>query len=125
MIARLRPDLRDALEAAATAARADGIDLVVRSGWRSRRQQQRLLDEAVAQYGSLSAAERWVLPPGQSAHVRGEAVDIGPEDAAAWLQRQGSRWGLCRRYDNEYWHFELLTLPGHPARRESRMPSRG
>ena len=113
MIARLRPDLRAALQSAATAARAEGIVLDVRSGWRSRSRQQQLLDDAVAQYGSLSAAERWVLPPGQSAHVRGAAVDIGPAGAAAWLQQEGSRWGLCRRYDNEYWHFELLTPPGH------------
>ena len=114
-IARLDSALRDALEAAATAASAEGVPLVVRSGWRSATTQERLLKAAVVRYGSLSEAERWVLPPDQSAHVRGGAVDIGPAGAAAWLEQAGNRWGLCRRYDNEYWHFELLTEPGQPC----------
>ena len=69
---------------------ADGIRLEVNSGWRSRAHQQRLLDEAVARYGSLDAALEYVATPEASAHVTGDAVDIGPADAADWLGRHGS-----------------------------------
>lgn len=57
--------------------------------------------------------------PTTSAHVSGDAVDVGPSDAAAWLTRHGARYGLCRTYDNEPWHFELRRAAvddGCPAR---------
>ena len=105
----LTPALRRAVGRAIAAAAADGVELRVTSGWRSRDQQQRLFAEAVARYGSRSVARQWVLPPGESAHVRGEAVDVGPAAGAAWLQDNGVRFGLCRRYANESWHFERLA----------------
>ena len=49
------------------------------------------------------------LPPGHAAHERGEAIDVGPPDGAAWLDVHGVHYGLCRRYANEAWHFELLA----------------
>ena len=115
----LTPALRRAVGRAIAAAAADGVELRVTSGWRSRDQQQRLFAEAVARYGSRSVARQWVLPPGESAHVRGEAVDVGPAAGAAWLQDNGVRFGLCRRYINESWHFERLA-----AARGSACPSR-
>ena len=42
-----------------------------------------------------------------SAHVSGDAVDIGDADADAWLAANGAGYGLCPIYDNEPWHFEL------------------
>jgi zinc D-Ala-D-Ala carboxypeptidase len=105
----LQPDLRLALDQALAAAAADGVELHVTSGWRSPAEQQRLFDEAVRTYGSPEAASHWVLPPDQSEHVRGEAVDVGPRSGAKWLERHGVAFGLCRRYDNEWWHFELLA----------------
>jgi hypothetical protein len=39
--------------------------------------------------------------------VSGDAVDIGPSDAAAWLSKHGAGYGLCQIYDNEPWHYEL------------------
>jgi hypothetical protein len=42
-----------------------------------------------------------------SAHVSGDAVDIGPFDAAAWLSEHGAEYGLCQIYSNEPWHYEL------------------
>jgi hypothetical protein len=44
--------------------------------------------------------------PDTSAHVSGDAVDIGPSDAAAWLSRRGAKFGLCQIYSNEPWHYE-------------------
>ena len=45
--------------------------------------------------------------PKTSAHVSGDAVDIGPSGAAAWLSERGTQYGLCPIYLNEPWHFEL------------------
>ena len=79
----------------------------VNSGWRSVAYQEQLLDEAVSTYGSRKAAARWVATPDTSAHVSGDAVDIGPTDAAAWLSAHGAGYGLCQTYRNEPWHYEL------------------
>ncbi|MBM7518778.1 M15 family metallopeptidase [Nocardioides nitrophenolicus] len=106
-VTELDPDLLRALRRAANDAVDDDVDIVVNSGWRSRAYQQRLLDEAVATYGSRAEAARWVSTPDASPHVSGDAVDVGPARAAAWLDRKGARYGLCRIYDNEAWHFEL------------------
>ena len=105
-VAKLDADLLGALRQAAADAADDGAGFVVDSGWRSRRYQEHLLREAVSKYGSEAEAARWVATPGTSAHVSGEAVDIGP-DAAAWLSVHGAAYGLCRTYGNEPWHYEL------------------
>ena len=106
-VAKLDPALLGALRQAATDAAADGVSFVVDSGWRSAAYQRHLLDEAVSKYGSAAEAARWVATPDTSAHVSGDAVDVGPTAAAAWLSQRGGRYGLCRIYGNEPWHFEL------------------
>ena len=117
-VVNLDPDLLHALRASATDAAEDGIEFIVNSGWRSAEYQDQLFDEAVATYGSEAEAARWVATAETSAHVSGEAVDIGADDAAAWLAEHGARYGLCPTYDNEPWHFELrldATIHGCPA----------
>lgn len=111
-VERLDPDLREAVRDAAREARADGVELRITSGWRSRDHQQRLFDEAVAKYGSADEARRYVSTPDTSAHVTGDAVDIGPTEADDWLIQHGSDYGLCQVFANEIWHFELATEPG-------------
>ena len=106
-VANLDPGLLRALRQAADDAAKGGIEMVVNSGWRSREYQKQLLRDAVAKYGSEKAAARWVATPGTSSHVSGDAVDIGPSRAAAWLSRRGAEYGLCRIYRNEPWHYEL------------------
>jgi LAS superfamily LD-carboxypeptidase LdcB len=106
-VARLDPALLDALRRAAVDAAAEGVRLLVDSGWRSARYQERLLREAVSKYGSQREAARWVATPTTSAHVSGNAVDIGHADAAAWLSEHGAGYGLCQIYRNEPWHYEL------------------
>jgi zinc D-Ala-D-Ala carboxypeptidase len=105
-VVNLDPALLHALRDAATEAAEDGIEFVVNSGWRSPGYQEQLLRDAVADYGSVTEAARWVATPDTSAHVSGDAVDLG-YDAAAWLGEHGSRYGLCPTYHNEPWHFEL------------------
>ncbi len=111
----LRWDLAVAYTRASRDAHAAGVPLDVNSGKRSPAEQDALWRQGLATYGSPGAARRWVLPPGESTHVTGAAVDVGPREGAAWLQRNGARYGLCRPFDNEWWHFERLTVPGVPC----------
>jgi D-alanyl-D-alanine carboxypeptidase len=106
-VANLDPALLGALRQAATDAAGDGVEFFVDSGWRSPEYQQRLLHQAVSKYGSVEEAARWVATPDTSAHVSGDAVDIGPSDATAWLSEHGAQYGLCQVYGNEPWHYEL------------------
>lgn len=108
-VGRLDPALLSAIQQAAGAASAEGIQMTITSGWRSPQLQQRLLDDAVATYGSMAAARQYVQTPGASKHVIGEAVDVGGTGADQWLIANGSRFGLCQIYANELWHFELAT----------------
>jgi zinc D-Ala-D-Ala carboxypeptidase len=103
----LDPALAGALRQAATDAAYDGVELYVKSGWRSPEYQQQLLNEAISKYGSEAEAARWVATPDTSPHVSGDAVDIGPSDATAWLSENGAAYGLCQIYGNEPWHYEL------------------
>lgn len=108
-VSRLDPALLDAVQRAATGAAADGITLGITSGWRSPEFQQRLFDDAVAQYGSSDIAAQFVASPQVSKHVIGKAVDVGPAGADDWLIRNGTSFGLCQIYANEIWHFELAS----------------
>jgi D-alanyl-D-alanine carboxypeptidase len=105
-VANLDPALLGALRQAATDAADDGVEFFVESGWRSPEYQNQLLREAVSEYGSEEEAARWVATAETSAHVSGDAVDIGP-NATAWLSENGAAYGLCQIYSNEPWHYEL------------------
>lgn len=106
-VANLDPELLGALRRAATDAAGDGVEFVVNGGWRSPEYQAQLFQAAVSRYGSEREAARWVATPGTSAHVSGDAVDIGPSAARAWLAEHGAGYGLCQIYRNEPWHYEL------------------
>lgn len=108
----LDPALASAFSDAAAAAKAEGVTVAINSGFRTWAKQQRMWQAAIKKYGSARVAKRWVLPPAYSAHVQGRALDIKPRSGAKWLQRNGATFGLCRMYDNEWWHFELATSPG-------------
>jgi zinc D-Ala-D-Ala carboxypeptidase len=106
-VGNLDPTLLDALRRAATVAANDRVKFVVTSGWRSPEYQNQLLREAVSEYGSEKEAARWVATADTSPHVSGDAVDIGPSEATAWLSKHGATYGLCQIYRNEPWHYEL------------------
>lgn len=118
----LRAQMKARFKAAEKAAAKKGYELNITSGWRSLSYQQMLFDRAVARHGSTKAASKWVLPPKKSMHPWGLAIDVnygsGSKKAAKWLETNGYKYGLCRRYDNEWWHFEPLVAPGEkcPAR---------
>jgi D-alanyl-D-alanine carboxypeptidase len=106
-VANLDPALLGALRRAATDAADDGVEFLVNSGWRSPQYEEQLLQDAISKYGSEREAARWVATPNTSAHVSGDAVDIGHSDATAWLSKHGAEYGLCQIYGNEPWHYEL------------------
>ena len=88
-VANLDPRLLGALRRAAADAARRHVTFYVDSGWRSRQYQEQLLRQAIAKYGSEQQAARWVATPGTSAHVSGDAVDLGHADAATWLAKHG------------------------------------
>ncbi|MBW4718147.1 D-alanyl-D-alanine carboxypeptidase family protein [Saccharothrix obliqua] len=102
----LPPDVLDAWQRLTDAAGRQGVRLCLNDGKRSTGQQQHEFDDAVRRFGSVELAAQYVLPPEKSMHVRGRAVDVQPHDSALWLERNAGPLGWCRRYDNEYWHFE-------------------
>lgn len=106
-VGNLDPALLEALQRAATDAASADVVLLVNSGWRSPALQERMLQDAVAAYGSEAEASRWVAGPSTSAHVSGDAVDLGPLPTLDWLAQHGSDYGLCQIYGNESWHYEL------------------
>jgi hypothetical protein len=101
--------------AAQAAAKAVGFDIRITSGFRSQQLQERLFNDAVKKYGSESEASKWVLPKEISNHPWGTAIDVnypGDRKAVKWLEENGSTFGLCRVYENEWWHFEPVIAPG-------------
>lgn len=112
--------LTPATRAAFTAARTQALwrhgELVgLTSGHRDAGEQQRLFVEEVRRSGSPAAARLWVLPPNESRHVAGTALDVRPVEGARWLERHGASHHLYRVYDNEWWHFEYRPA-GPPER---------
>lgn len=111
----LHPKVKLRFEVAKRAATADGVVLYMASGFRTLERQQYLFDRAIIKYGSESAAAKWVLPPLLSRHPMGLAMDInypGDPTGAKWLEDNGWKFGLCRVFENEWWHFEAATAPG-------------
>lgn len=114
----IHPLLQARFDAAKLTAAQEGINLYMTSGFRSEGRQAILFADAIRKYGSESEAAKWVLPPQFSHHPDGLAIDVnypGDRVGAKWLELNGSRFGLCRVYANEWWHFEGVIAPGEPC----------
>jgi len=102
-------------KAAQAAAKKDGQVLYIASGFRTLGRQKTLFTQAVRKYGSAAQASKWVAPPLISYHPWGVAIDVNYPDepvGAGWLEVNGSKFGLCRVFENEWWHFEPVIAPG-------------
>ncbi|WP_245568451.1 D,D-peptidase/D,D-carboxypeptidase VanY-N [Nocardia concava] len=131
----LTPQARQAFDAARSEAFWQHGQLIgLTSGYRDPATQQQLFDEEVHRSGSVASARTLVLPPSESCHVRGIALDVRPYEGARWLEQHGSRHHLYRTYDNEWWHFEhrpetggipprRLPHPGSPSYTKSQVVS--
>ena len=102
-------------KAAQTAAAKDGQRIYIVSGFRSLSKQKSLYNQAIRKYRSVDEASKWVAPPLVSHHPWGIAIDVNyPNEpvGAGWLEVHGSKFGLCRVFENEWWHFEPVIAPG-------------
>ncbi len=115
VVTELHPLLLARFNAAKSAAEREGVSLYISSGFRTLERQRELFEAAIEKYGSESEAARWALPSQVSHHPDGLAIDVnypGAPDGARWLEENGYRYGLCRVYANEWWHFEGVIAPG-------------
>lgn len=126
---RIYPDLQEMFDD----ARASGLQLFVREGYRSREEQADLLDEKTESYLSegYSKAEakemalEWVALPGTSEHELGIAVDINADATSSssekvylWLENNSYKYGFIKRYppnkaqitgvNHEPWHYRYV-----------------
>ncbi|MDX6627638.1 MAG: hypothetical protein QOE56_2627 [Solirubrobacterales bacterium] len=99
----MRPDVAAAFDRMALAARADGIVLLVVSGFRSDAEQAALF--------AAHPDPKWVAPPGQSLHRCATELDLGPESAYGWLAANAPGFGFLKRYEWEAWHFGFIAGP--------------
>jgi D-alanyl-D-alanine carboxypeptidase len=111
----LDPQLVTRFKAAQAAAKKDGEKIYIVSGFRSLARQKVLFANAKKKYGTAAEASKWVAPPLISHHPWGTAIDVNyPNEpvGAGWLEINGWKFGLCRVFDNEWWHFEPVIAPG-------------
>ena len=103
----------------ATAAAEDGVELWIRSGFRSH-DEQRMFYQAYREGWGNRAAR-----PGHSNHQSGRALDIylGP-GAYGWLEANARRFGFKRTVKGEPWHWEYLKRPRKQRRRARRATDR-
>ena len=105
----MRPDVAAAFDRMARAARADGVDLLITSGFRSDAEQAILF--------ARHPDPKWVAPPGRSLHRNATELDLGPASAYGWLAANAPRFHFVQRYAWEPWHYGALValLPPSPA----------
>ena len=94
----MRPDVAAAYDRMAAAAAADGLTLIVVSGFRSDAEQAALF--------AAHPDPTWVAPPGHSLHRCATELDLGPDAAYGWLAANATRFGFAQRYSWEAWHYE-------------------
>jgi Transglycosylase SLT domain/D-alanyl-D-alanine carboxypeptidase len=99
----MRPDVAAAFDRMAAAAEADGITLLVVSGFRSDAEQAALF--------AAHPDPTWVAPPGHSLHRCATELDLGPDAAYGWLAANAGRFGFLKRYEWEPWHFGFDAGP--------------
>ncbi len=104
----MRPDVARAFDRLSRAARADGVDLVVSSGFRS--------DAEQAVLWARNPDPRWVAPPGQSLHRNATELDLGPRSAYDWLAAHAPRFHFVMRYAWEPWHWGFALNPRSTTR---------
>lgn len=99
----MRPDVARVFDRMHAAARADGVELLINSGYRSDAEQARLY--------ARHPDPHWVAPPGHSLHRYGTELDLGPPGAYGWLARNATRFHFSQRYSWEPWHYEAPLAP--------------
>jgi len=93
-----------AFKVMASAARKAGVELAVRSGFRSHAKQTRLYRQYRRGAGNLAAR------PGYSQHESGRALDlvVTRERTYQWLIAHANAFGFHRTVRGEPWHWEYV-----------------
>ncbi|MFT3693469.1 MAG: M15 family metallopeptidase [Kofleriaceae bacterium] len=88
----------------AKAADRAGIELKIRSGFRTFAKQEKLYKQYRKGQGNLAA------PPGYSNHESGRALDLNvtSDKTRSWLEAHGAIYGFHRTVPGEAWHWEYL-----------------
>lgn len=125
-------------------ARAAGLELFVREGYRTTQEQQKIMDEKIEEYRAegyshseaKELAEKYVAIPGTSEHQLGLSVDINADtskcssDAVyAWPAENAYKYGFIKRYpsekveitgiNNEPWHYRYVGTEAAAQMQES------
>jgi hypothetical protein len=111
----LDPEFLGALQALFGAAPPEiQAQMQIMSAFRSPERQRELWEGALAKYGSPQAARKWVAPPGNSFHNKGQAVDLRYLDdaARAWAHENAAAHGLHFPMKHEPWHIEPVGARG-------------
>jgi hypothetical protein len=99
----MRPDVAEAFDAMAAAARSSGHSLVINSAFRSDAEQAALF--------AANPDPRMVARPGTSLHRCATELDLGPSSAYGWLAQNATRFGFVQRYSWEAWHYGFTRGP--------------
>lgn len=109
--------LANRIKAAQLAGKQAGFTIRIKSGWRSLSYQKKIYRQRTT--NKITSDDLTALPPEQSMHPWGLAVDLSfspnRKEGSAWLETNGYKYGLCRTYENEWWHFEPTVAPGQPC----------
>ncbi len=128
----MRKEAADAMKIMFDAAKKDGIELAIGSGYRSYSYQKNLYQNYVARDGE-EAANRYSAKPGQSEHQTGLAADLAAldgecylqgcfmnTDEGKWLAEHAHEYGFILRYPEEKeeitgyifepWHYRYLGI---------------
>ena len=100
----MRPDVAAAFDRMAAAAAADGVSLVVNSGYRSDAEQRELWERTPTRGWSRRRARRCTAAGPSSTSARPSAY--------GWLAANARRFGFLQRYCWEAWHYGFDAGPG-------------
>jgi D-alanyl-D-alanine carboxypeptidase len=121
----------------AEAAAADGIRLLVDSGYRSVGYQRAIYRKRLAEGLDFAEISRSVAPPGYSEHMLGCTLDLVPSDwsfkgtpADKWLGVNAERFGFVQSYPAnnpkgfawEPWHWKYLAPSVEPVKQTAVFP---
>ena len=113
--------VKEPLEQMFAAAKADGIELVARSAYRSTQEQTTLfnsmkqdyINQGMSEEEAFAATKQWRNEPGTSEHETGLAVDV-------WLREHAPEYGFILRYMKdktditgtsfEPWHYRYVGV---------------
>lgn len=101
-------DARDAFVRMADSARKDTIKLIVDSGYRSAKYQERIIKAHMSGGDKFSEITRYVAPPGYSDHETGRTVDFVPSDpsfartdAYRWLVENAGKFDFVQSFPKD------------------------